>query len=192
MGRDEHRLDDPAGARHRARQRHAGVGRAHRGRPAADRRGQARARDLRRRGRAFRGIAAPCSSATGSTPTSWARTAPASPSALVLTGIDRPSRCWRPPTDSRPTYLLGDLRELFEPYPSADRAPSGDGDTPRHGRGRGRAHRSGTRSRIERRGRPRDRPAARRRRGDLGLRACRSTRSRSTPDYIREPMSDDR
>jgi HAD superfamily hydrolase (TIGR01450 family) len=38
------------------------------------------------------------------------------PSALVLTGIDGPKQVLAAPADSRPTYLLGDLRELFEPY----------------------------------------------------------------------------
>jgi len=39
------------------------------------------------------------------------------PSALVLTGIDRPKHVFAAPTTSRPTYLIGDLRELHEPYP---------------------------------------------------------------------------
>ncbi|TDN93273.1 HAD-IIA family hydrolase [Microbacterium sp. BK668] len=38
-------------------------------------------------------------------------------SALVLTGIDRPKHVLAAPRDSQPTYLLGDLRELHEPYP---------------------------------------------------------------------------
>lgn len=38
-------------------------------------------------------------------------------SALVLTGIDRPKHVLAAPAHSRPTYLLSDLRELFEPYP---------------------------------------------------------------------------
>lgn len=41
------------------------------------------------------------------------------PSALVLTGIDRPKQVLAAPPTSRPTYLLSDLRELHEPYPSA-------------------------------------------------------------------------
>jgi len=41
------------------------------------------------------------------------------PSALVLTGIDRPKHLLAAASDSQPTYLLGDLRELHEPYPSA-------------------------------------------------------------------------
>lgn len=41
------------------------------------------------------------------------------PSALVLTGIDRPKHVLAAPTGSQPTYILGDLRELHEPYPSA-------------------------------------------------------------------------
>lgn len=40
-------------------------------------------------------------------------------SALVLTGIDRPKHVLAAPPDSRPTYILGDLRELHEPYPVA-------------------------------------------------------------------------
>lgn len=38
-------------------------------------------------------------------------------SALVLTGIDRPKHVLAAPSHSRPTYVLSDLRELFEPYP---------------------------------------------------------------------------
>ncbi|MET0735153.1 MAG: HAD-IIA family hydrolase [Microbacterium sp.] len=40
-------------------------------------------------------------------------------SALVLTGIDRPKHVLAAPPDSQPTYILGDLRELHEPYPEA-------------------------------------------------------------------------
>jgi glycerol-1-phosphatase len=51
------------------------------------------------------------------------------PSALVLTGIDRPKHLLAAPPTSRPDYILGDLRELFEPYPrveaSSDRARVG-------------------------------------------------------------------
>lgn len=39
------------------------------------------------------------------------------PSALVITGIDRPKHILAAPSTSRPTYLLSDLRELHEPYP---------------------------------------------------------------------------
>jgi glycerol 3-phosphatase-2 len=39
-------------------------------------------------------------------------------SALVLTGIDGPKQVLAADADSRPTYLLGDLRELFEEYPA--------------------------------------------------------------------------
>ncbi|MBW9108954.1 HAD-IIA family hydrolase [Microbacterium ureisolvens] len=39
------------------------------------------------------------------------------PSALVLTGVDRPKHVLAAPENSRPTYILGDLRELHEPYP---------------------------------------------------------------------------
>ncbi|MEV8268639.1 HAD-IIA family hydrolase [Microbacterium sp. NPDC076911] len=41
-------------------------------------------------------------------------------SALVLTGIDRPKHLLAAPQGSQPTYILGDLRELHEPYPSVD------------------------------------------------------------------------
>lgn len=41
------------------------------------------------------------------------------PSALVLTGIDRPKHVLAAPTGSQPTYILSDLRELYEPYPEA-------------------------------------------------------------------------
>ena len=39
------------------------------------------------------------------------------PSALVLTGIDRPKHVLAAPQGSHPTYILGDLRQLHEPYP---------------------------------------------------------------------------
>jgi hypothetical protein len=38
-------------------------------------------------------------------------------SALVLTGIDRPKHVLAAPSNARPTYIVGDLRELHEPYP---------------------------------------------------------------------------
>ncbi|WP_106813631.1 HAD-IIA family hydrolase [Microbacterium timonense] len=38
-------------------------------------------------------------------------------SALVLTGVDRPKHVLAAPEGSRPTFILGDLRELHEPYP---------------------------------------------------------------------------
>lgn len=38
-------------------------------------------------------------------------------SALVLTGIDRPKHVLAAAEDSRPTYILSDLRDLHEPYP---------------------------------------------------------------------------
>ena len=41
------------------------------------------------------------------------------PSAFVLTGIDRPKHILAAASDHQPTYLLGDLRELHEPYPEA-------------------------------------------------------------------------
>lgn len=42
------------------------------------------------------------------------------PSALVLTGIDRPKHVLAAPAGSQPTYILGDLRELHEPYPKVE------------------------------------------------------------------------
>jgi len=38
-------------------------------------------------------------------------------SALVLTGIDRPKHVLAAPEHARPTYVLADMRGLFEPYP---------------------------------------------------------------------------
>ncbi|MFK4115716.1 HAD-IIA family hydrolase [Microbacterium sp. NPDC006705] len=38
-------------------------------------------------------------------------------SVLVLTGIDRPKHVLAAPANSRPTYIVSDLRELHEPYP---------------------------------------------------------------------------
>ncbi|MFY9713607.1 MAG: HAD-IIA family hydrolase [Microbacterium sp.] len=38
-------------------------------------------------------------------------------SALVLTGIDRPKHVLAAPAESRPTFILSDLRELHQPYP---------------------------------------------------------------------------
>ena len=48
-------------------------------------------------------------------------------SALVLTGVDRAKQVVAADTASRPTYLLGDLRELAEPYPAVDDAEYDDG-----------------------------------------------------------------
>ncbi|HWH98564.1 MAG TPA: HAD-IIA family hydrolase [Pseudolysinimonas sp.] len=39
-------------------------------------------------------------------------------SALVLTGIDGPKQVLAADPDSRPSFLLGDLRDLFAPYPT--------------------------------------------------------------------------
>lgn len=39
------------------------------------------------------------------------------PSALVLTGIDRPKHVLAAAAELQPTFILGDLRELHEPYP---------------------------------------------------------------------------
>lgn len=41
------------------------------------------------------------------------------PSAHVLTGVDRAASLVVAPVEQRPTYVLGDLRELREPYPQA-------------------------------------------------------------------------
>ncbi|WP_029151140.1 HAD-IIA family hydrolase [Microbacterium indicum] len=41
-------------------------------------------------------------------------------SALVLTGIDRPKHVLAAAEHARPTYILGDLRDLFEPYPEIE------------------------------------------------------------------------
>ena len=38
-------------------------------------------------------------------------------SVLVFTGIDRPKHVLAAPLSSRPTFIVGDLRELHEPYP---------------------------------------------------------------------------
>lgn len=38
-------------------------------------------------------------------------------SALVLTGVDRPKHVLAAPAGSQPTFILGDLRELDQPYP---------------------------------------------------------------------------
>jgi hypothetical protein len=38
---------------------------------------------------------------------------------LVLTGIDQAKQLLAAPVGSRPDYILGDLRELFEPYPAS-------------------------------------------------------------------------
>ncbi|WEG07670.1 HAD-IIA family hydrolase [Microbacterium horticulturae] len=51
------------------------------------------------------------------------------PSVLVLTGVDRPRHVLAAPASSRPTFIVGDLRELFEPYP----ATQTDGGTTRVG-----------------------------------------------------------
>ncbi|WP_308491314.1 HAD-IIA family hydrolase [Microbacterium terrisoli] len=39
------------------------------------------------------------------------------PSVMVLTGVDRPKHLLAAPPTSRPTFILEDLRQLFEPYP---------------------------------------------------------------------------
>ena len=77
-----------------------------------------RCRSSRRRSRGSgRGIRS--SSATGSTPTSWARTAPASRRRSCSRASTGPSTCSPRPPDRGRRYILGDLRELHEPYPEA-------------------------------------------------------------------------
>jgi hypothetical protein len=52
------------------------------------------------------------------------------PSALVMTGIDHAKQVLAVAEESRPRYLLGDLRELFEPYQEAEtRTERRSGDT---------------------------------------------------------------
>ncbi|MGZ0711142.1 HAD-IIA family hydrolase (plasmid) [Coraliomargarita sp. W4R53] len=46
-------------------------------------------------------------------------------SALVLTGIDRPKHVLAAPSGSQPKFILGDLRELHEPYPRVELAEDG-------------------------------------------------------------------
>ena len=47
------------------------------------------------------------------------------PSALVLTGIDSAKQALAAPPDSRPTYLIDDLRSLFDSYPPSITHPDG-------------------------------------------------------------------
>ncbi|GAA4153514.1 HAD hydrolase-like protein [Gryllotalpicola daejeonensis] len=46
-------------------------------------------------------------------------------SVLVLTGIDRAKQLLAAGADSRPTYILDDLRGLHEPYPTAEKGRGG-------------------------------------------------------------------
>lgn len=46
-------------------------------------------------------------------------------SALVLTGVDGPKQVLAAPANSRPTYILADLRQLSEPYPTAVESTDG-------------------------------------------------------------------
>jgi HAD superfamily hydrolase (TIGR01450 family) len=50
-------------------------------------------------------------------------------SVLVLTGIDGPKQVVAADKKSRPTYILSDLRQLHEPYPSVDVSTDAAGDT---------------------------------------------------------------
>lgn len=47
--------------------------------------------------------------------------------ALVLTGIDRAKQVLAAPPTMQPDYILGDLRELFEPYPAVRSEVDADG-----------------------------------------------------------------
>ena len=106
----------------------------------------------------------------------------ASPSALVLTGIDGPKQVLAAAADSRPTFLLGDLRELFEPYPATEIETDDARATASSASATPWCVSTGPRSRIDDAGRRDDRPAARRRRRGLGcgradLRARRRPRT---------------
>lgn len=68
-------------------------------------------------------------------------------SALVLTGIDGPKQVLAADPESRPGYLLGDLRELFEPYTTP--AESADGADRVFTSGTSRVRLSGAVVRIE-------------------------------------------
>lgn len=48
-------------------------------------------------------------------------------SALVLTGIDQAKQVLAAPAGQRPTYILRDLRDLFEPYPEITEEVDADG-----------------------------------------------------------------
>lgn len=50
-------------------------------------------------------------------------------SALVLTGIDGPKQVLAAAEGEQPTYILGDLRELHQPYPEATVTTAGDTTT---------------------------------------------------------------
>jgi HAD superfamily hydrolase (TIGR01450 family) len=47
--------------------------------------------------------------------------------ALVLTGIDRAKQVLAAPATMQPDFILGDLRELFEPYPAVEFEVDADG-----------------------------------------------------------------
>ncbi len=47
------------------------------------------------------------------------------PSVLVLTGIDGPKQVLAADARSRPTFIVADLRELFEPYPASSAGTDG-------------------------------------------------------------------
>lgn len=49
------------------------------------------------------------------------------PSVVVLTGIDQPKQIIAAPADSRPRFILEDLRELHQPYPLIESGVDADG-----------------------------------------------------------------
>lgn len=49
------------------------------------------------------------------------------PSVVVLTGIDQPKQILAAPADSRPRFILEDLRELHRPYPAIESGIDKDG-----------------------------------------------------------------
>lgn len=49
------------------------------------------------------------------------------PSVMVLTGIDQPKQVLAATADSRPRFILEDLRELHEPYPLSESGTDVDG-----------------------------------------------------------------
>ena len=163
MDRDEHRLDDPAGPRRRAGQRHAGLGGAHRGRPAGDGRRKARGAHLRRSGGAVRGANPLFLGDRLDTDILGANRA-GMPSALVLTGIDRPKHLLAAASGSAADVPTG------RPPRTPRAVPRGAGQRRRRHRSRGeRAHRRARRAHPVG-GRPAHRPPARGGQGDLGHR----------------------
>ena len=108
-------------------------------------------------------------------------------SALVLTGIDGPKQVLAADVESRPGYLLADLRDLAVPYPQTEITTSGGGPATAWGR---RSSRTWGPTSVSR-------PAATAISMSFGPEPppcgepeCRSTPSTSTRNYIREQMTD--